>query len=261
MHAPLNKLDVLESRLAEDLRWLNLPAKSWVPRTRINGRPVLDVAVVGGGMLGLVTLAALRLLGIEQVRAFDKAAAGREGPWVTFARMTTLRTRKEVAGPALGIGSLSFRGWFEVQYGREAFDVLDYIPRGMWMDYLVWYRRVLALPVENDAPVRRLDLRPDGLVAIDIGEGDGMRTHLARRAVIATGLDGLGAPTLPDVAAALPKRFAAHGADPIDLYALRGKRVAVVGAGASAMDNAAAALDAGAARVDIFVRRPATSYS
>src|SRR5690606_5228404 len=37
--------------------------------------------------------------------------------------------------------------------------------------------------------------------------------------------------------------------------ALVGKRVAVVGAGASAMDNAAAALEAGAAQVDIFVRR------
>lgn len=255
MHAPLNKLDALESRLAEDLRWLNLPAKAWVPETRVDGRAVLDVAVVGAGMLGLVTLAALRLLGIERIQAFDKAPAAKEGPWVTFARMTTLRTRKEVAGPALGLGSLSFRGWFEVQYGRQVFDALDYIPRGMWMDYLVWYRRVLALPVENDAPVRRLDLRPDGLVELDVGEGDGTRTHLARRAVIATGLDGLGAPALPDVAAALPKRFVSHGADPIDLDALRGKRVAVVGAGSSAMDNAAAALEAGAARVDIFVRR------
>jgi cation diffusion facilitator CzcD-associated flavoprotein CzcO len=40
------------------------------------------------------------------------------------------------------------------------------------------------------------------------------------------------------------------------MTSLRGKRVAVVGAGASAMDNAAAALEAGAARVDIFIRRP-----
>jgi cation diffusion facilitator CzcD-associated flavoprotein CzcO len=47
----------------------------------------------------------------------------------------------------------------------------------------------------------------------------------------------------------------AHSADAIDFAALRGKRVGVVGAGASAFDNAGTALEAGAASVDLFIRR------
>ena len=44
-------------------------------------------------------------------------------------------------------------------------------------------------------------------------------------------------------------------AQPINFASLRGKNVAVVGAGASAFDNAAAALEAGAAEVHLFCRR------
>ena len=60
---------------------------------------------------------------------------------------------------------------------------------------------------------------------------------------------------MPPLADGIDRRFWAHSADPIDFESLRGKRVAVVGAGASAMDNAAVALEAGAARLDLFIRR------
>ncbi|MCS2608088.1 NAD(P)-binding domain-containing protein [Halomonas dongshanensis] len=240
-------LDQLEARVSQEMAWLNLPPKAWVPE-RAN---VLDVAVIGGGVLGLTALAALRRVGIENIRGFDRAPAGREGPWVTYARMETLRTRKEAAGTALGIPSLTFRAWYEAQFGVEAWNALGLIPRQQWMAYLVWYRRVLALPLVNDTPVTAVV--PEGDV---VHVTAGSETLTARRVVIATGLDGLGAPSLPDVAHRLPPRFRAHGADMIDMAALKGRRVAVVGAGASAMDNAAAALEAGAATVDIFVRRP-----
>ncbi|WP_126975020.1 FAD-dependent oxidoreductase [Frigidibacter oleivorans] len=246
-----DSLAALEQRLAEDLLWLNQPPKDWmIPR-----EGVLDVAVIGGGVMGLVTLAALRRLGVTHIRAFDKAPAGREGPWVTFARMETLRTRKEAAGPALGVPSLTFRAWYEAQFGREAWDRMVLAPREMWMDYLVWYRRVLDLPVTNDTRVTAV--QPEGaLVRLDLEGSEGAASVLARRVVLATGLDGLGAPALPAVARKVDARFVAHGADMIDMAALKGRRVAVVGAGASAMDNAAAALEAGAASCDIFVRRP-----
>jgi cation diffusion facilitator CzcD-associated flavoprotein CzcO len=45
-----------------------------------------------------------------------------------------------------------------------------------------------------------------------------------------------------------------HSADAIDFEALRGRRIGVLGAGASAFDNAACALEAGAT-VDLFARR------
>jgi cation diffusion facilitator CzcD-associated flavoprotein CzcO len=247
----------LERRLAQDLIWLNMPPKAWVPERLAESGRVRDVVVIGAGLGGLVALAALKMVGIGNTVAYDQAPEGREGPWVTFARMPTLRTRKEAAGPALGLAALTFRAWYEAQFGPAAFERMDLAPREIWMDYLLWYRRVLALPVENKARVGAVRLQDDGLIGVEVQQmGGTTRRVLARRLVLATGIDGLGGPSLPAVARRVAPRFVAHAAEPIDMQSLRGKRVAVVGAGASAMDNAAAVLEAGARRVDIFVRRP-----
>jgi cation diffusion facilitator CzcD-associated flavoprotein CzcO len=60
---------------------------------------------------------------------------------------------------------------------------------------------------------------------------------------------------MPEMVAALPAHLRAHAADPIEFGTLRGKVVGVLGAGASAMDNAATALEHGAAEVHLFCRR------
>ncbi|MFC7734997.1 NAD(P)-binding domain-containing protein [Roseomonas sp. GCM10028921] len=248
-------MDALEARLRQDLEFLELPAKPWVPeRAASDGRPVADVAIIGAGMAGLAAAAALRLDGIDRLRVLDRAERGQEGPWVTYARMETLRSPKGLAGPALGLPSLTFRAFFEAQHGRAAWDALGKIPRGMWMDYLNWYRRVMGVPVENGAHVSLIRPREDGLVALEMGEAPEI---LCRRLVLASGRDGLGGHFVPEMARGLDRRFWAHSREPISFEALRGKRVGVVGAGASAMDNAATALEAGAARLDLFVRRPA----
>jgi cation diffusion facilitator CzcD-associated flavoprotein CzcO len=68
---------------------------------------------------------------------------------------------------------------------------------------------------------------------------------------------GTGGPYIPAVLKeGLPGQLYAHTADPIDFAALRGKAVAVIGGAASAFDAAGVALEAGAASVDLFARRP-----
>lgn len=250
-------LPALQAKLRADLSVLELPAKSWVPARFFGQKRVRDVVVVGGGMCGLVALASLRLLGIDNVIGFDRAAEGREGPWVTFARMRTLRSPKQLTGPALGQPALTFRAWYEAQFGAEEWGKLDKIPRVLWMDYLVWYRQVLALPIENRTKVLAINPVEPGLLAVTIERLETGATEIvhARRVVLATGRDGLGAPFVPAFAQAVDRKFWAHSADDIDFEALRGKRVAVIGAGASAMDNAATALETGAASLDLFVRR------
>jgi FAD-dependent urate hydroxylase len=249
-------LDDLEARLRRDLECLELPGQPWVPlRETAEGRPVADVAVIGAGMCGLAAAAALRLLGIERVRVLDRASAGGEGPWVTFARMETLRSPKTLAGPALGLPALTFRAWFEAQHGAEGWERLGKVPRAMWMDYLVWYRRVMGVAVENGVSVALIRPRADGLIALDL-EG-GAEEVVCRRLVLATGRDGLGGPAVPEgLLEGVERRFWAHSAEAIDFAALRGRRVGVVGAGASAFDNAGEALEAGCASLDMFVRRP-----
>ncbi len=247
-------LAALEQRLAYELDCLQLPAPRWTPPREHQGQPVLDVAIIGAGMAGLALAAALKHLGVA-VAAYDQARAGWEGPWATTARMETLRSPKQLAGPALGIASLSFRAWFDAQFGAPAWAALDKIPRLQWMDYLRWYRQVLALPVHNEQQVSDVLPRADGLVELQLRGPAGAHRVWARRVVLATGRAGLGGAQLPAWARALPRSHCLHSGDAADYGTLAGLRVGVVGAGASAMDSAATALEAGAAAVHLLVRR------
>lgn len=254
---PATGLAGLESRLADDLSLLELPPKEWVPATEYDGKRVYDAVVVGAGMCGLVAAASLKMLGIHNVVCLDRAPQGLEGPWVTFARMETLRSPKQLTGPALGLPSLTFRAWYVAQFGQDTWEALGKIPKEQWMDYLVWYRKVLDLPVRNRVAVTGMTPVNNDLIALDATDlvsGRDERLY-ARHVVLATGRDGLGGGYVPDFVHHVDRRFWAHSADDIDFAALKGKRVAVIGAGASAMDNAATALEAGAAGVDMIIRR------
>ena len=77
-----------------------------------------------------------------------------------------------------------------------------------------------------------------------------------RRLVLATGRDGLGGATVPAFMRGVDRKFWAHSSDAMDYATLAGKHVGVVGAGASAMDSAATALENGAASVDMLISRP-----
>ncbi|WOD16088.1 NAD(P)/FAD-dependent oxidoreductase [Paraburkholderia kirstenboschensis] len=249
-------LAALEARLRQDLAWLELPAPSWVPAHFSDGDRALDVAIIGGGMAGLAASAELRLLGIDNQRVLDQAAEGQEGPWVTYARMQTLRSPKQLTGPALRLPALTFRAWYEAQFGRDQWEQLYKIPRVQWMEYLRWYRRILDLPVQNGVRITAVLPREDGLIELQAtGSETGNQRILARHVVLATGREGLGGPFVPEVARALPAHLYAHSSDDIHFSALRGRRVGMVGASASAFDNAASALEAGAASVDLFIRR------
>ena len=166
-----------------------------------------------------------------------------------------MRSPKQLAGPALGLPSLTFRAWFEAQFGSADWEALDKIPRLQWMDYLRWYRRVLALPVHNEHRITEVLPGADGLVLLRLQADGRERQAWARRVVLATGRAGLGGPWVPQWVQRLPRSRWAHSADEFDHGALRGLRVGVVGAGASAMDSAATALEADAARVHLLVRR------
>ena len=246
-------LAALEAQLQQDLEYLELPAKSWVPERTQDGAPVRDVVVIGAGMCGLAAVAKLQFSGISNVVAYDAAPAGLEGPWVTFARMETLRSPKSLLGPALGMAQLTFRAWFTAQWGKEAWQALDKIPKAQWMDYLIWYRKVLNLPVRNNVRVTHIGFAGD-LIALDVSGAETGRIY-TRRLVLATGRSGLGGFAVPDFLQGISRQFWAHSADDIDFAALQGKRIAVIGAGASSMDNAATALENGAGAVDLLIRR------
>jgi cation diffusion facilitator CzcD-associated flavoprotein CzcO len=242
-----------EAALRRDLDMLGLPPRNWTASVAgPDGAPMLDVLVIGAGMCGVAAAAALTFKGLRNIRVLDRAEEGVEGPWVTTARMRTLRSPKTLPGVALGIPALTFRAWFEAQHGVAGWEALYKIANRDWQDYLTWVRRSLDLPVQNGVGVARISPRTDA-VAVTLEDG---RVLHARRVVVATGRAGLGGLSVPaSVDATLWPDRAAHTGEAIDFSGLAGKTVAVLGAGPSAWDNAAAALEAGAMRVEMFARR------
>ncbi|HWJ72430.1 MAG TPA: NAD(P)/FAD-dependent oxidoreductase [Kaistia sp.] len=252
----MNSLDELTKRVRFELDCVAYPAREWVtPRSR-DGEAVLDVLIVGGGQNGLSLAFRLLRERVTNIRVLDRSPAGQAGPWINYARMQTLRTPKHVSGPELGLPSLSIRAWYEARFGAEAWAGVGKIPRQHWHDYLGWLQATVAIDVTNDAAVIDIEPLADDLFAVHAVIASKPERLLTRHVVLATGIEGAGQWQVPAmIADALPKERYAHTAETIDFAALNGKRVGVIGAGASAFDNAAMALEAGARAVDLFARR------
>ena len=253
---PHPDLTELEQRVRFELDCLGYPTRPWtIPRSR-NGTHVHDVIIVGGGQSGVSIAFRLLRERITNLRVLDRNPAGLEGPWLSFARMHSLRTPKIVTGPDLGIPSLSARAWWQACFGEASWQELNKIPRESWQAYLMWVRQTAGIDVSNDAEVTDIEPLDDGLLAVHATIGGARQKLLARKVVLATGMEGSGRWVVPSaITEALPRQCYAHTAEPIDFSLLAGKAVVVVGAGASAFDNAAMALESGAMSVELLVRR------
>ncbi len=252
-HGPLDALAALAARVRDDLDRVAHPRAKWLqPRIGPDGEPALDVLVVGGGQSGLGIAVGLLRAQVDNILVVDRAARDAEGPWLSYARMHTLRSPKDYTGPDLDLPSLCYQSWHEARHGPAHWRSLGLIAREDWAAYLGWVRDTVGVPVRNSTAVTDIAPAGGGLLAATFADGG---TRYARKVVLATGQDGMGEWWMPPVLAALPAALRAHAADPIDFAALRGRRVAVLGAGASAFDNAAAALEAGAADVALYCRR------
>lgn len=245
----------LETKIQRDLELLNLPAPSW----RQLEDDICDVAIIGGGQAGIAIAHALELEGIYNVRVFDSANEGQEGPWLTTARMRTLRSGKKLRGPAL-LPNLTFQAWCEAKYGKSTWDKVGKIPTKAWGKYLQWIRKVLGISVFNGWNLQLILPNPDESLTLVFNRD---RKVVCKKIVLATGSTGFGGPEIPDFIKTIPKKFWAHTSQRMDPEFFRGKQIAVVGVGASGFDAAAVALEHGAKGVQMIMRRenlPTVSY-
>ena len=254
-------LAALAADVRRDFERMLFPAANWVPPVAgPDGRPALDVLVIGGGMCGQTAAFALARDGVRNIRVIDRSARGREGPWGTYARMDTLRSPKHLTGPDLGLPALTFRAWYEAQHGADGWLHLYKIATSDWLAYLLWVRDTVPIPIENGVAATLIDL-DRGFARVQLAGPDGAETVYARKVVLAGGRDGAGAPYAPPFPSLGPVPLAArdrifHSSDSIDFARFKGGRVGVLGASASAFDNAAVALETEAAQVSLFSRRP-----
>lgn len=251
-------LEALNERVKADLSYLAFGGTDWVlPRDPSEGH-VYDVVIVGGGQSGLGAAFGLLRERISNILIIDENSEGLEGPWETYARMVTLRTPKHLTSIDLGIPSLTFRSWWEAQVGSLGWEELEKIPRSDWMNYLRWYRQILGLPVLNEVKLKLIEPTEEGIHRLHLEGAGAPPTNmlLARKVVLATGIQGGGEWHVPPmIAEKLPKYLYAHTSEVIDFESLKGKKIAILGGGASAFDNANFALSEGVAEAHIFVRR------
>ncbi|NTX33872.1 NAD(P)/FAD-dependent oxidoreductase [Myxococcus sp. CA033] len=256
---PVPGLVALEEALRKDLERLEYPRRSWVlPRRTRAGKAVLDVLIIGGGQSGLTAAFGLMREKVPNLLVVDDGEQDLAGPWKTFARMHTLRTPKHLTGPDHNLPNLCFQSWFEAQYGEAAWTSLERIPKELWADFLGWYRRTLGIPVRCRSRAGALTWSAEDdcfqVPLEDLRTGQ-VEVLPARKIVLATGIDGSGRWEVPAVVAGLPRELYAQTREDIDFEALRGRKLGVLGAGASAFDNASVALEHGAGEVHLFYRR------
>ena len=246
----------LEAQTQKAMRWAGRNPADWVrPRSGADH----NVVIVGGGQSGTAIAYALKRKGIGGVDVIDRAAPGETGIWRTIARMRQLRTPKALAGPEHGNPALSFRAWFETLNGPAAFDALDRIPRLTWADYLDWFRQTTDTTVRYGT--RLIEIEPQGdLLRLHLEIDGAPRVETARKVVLANGYAGAGGPNIPGFLRTLPSNLWTHTAYAVPFDTMKGKVVGVIGAGASAFDAAAVALESGAAEVHMFNRRPYIDY-
>jgi FAD-dependent urate hydroxylase len=251
-----NTLAALETQVRDDLAKTSHPNAVWLePVMGPDGKPALDVLIVGAGQSGITTAFGLMRSQVTNILTLDKAEEGQEGPWLSYARMHTLRSPKHFTGPDLDIPSLTYQSWHEARFGKEHWQNLTLIPRVLWVEYLLWFRRTVGVNVRNGCELLEIAPAANGLLAATVERAGAVETLYARKMVLATGQEAMGNWTIPEPLRHLPGTLVARTSDPIDFEALRGKNVAVIGAGATAFDNAATALEAGAAQVHLLCRR------
>jgi NADPH-dependent 2,4-dienoyl-CoA reductase/sulfur reductase-like enzyme len=205
--------------------------------------PSCDVAVIGAGPYGLATTVQLRRAGVD-ARVFGDPMSF----WRAMPKGMFLRSNWSATNMIERSGELSLEA-----YRAETGDRFSTpVPLDRFVAYGDWVQR-RAVPDVDRRQVRRLSRR-DGAFALELEDGERLE---ARRVVVACGIGRFA--WRPRGFEDLAPELVSHTGEHADLARFRGRRVAVIGGGQSALESAALLHEAGA-DVEVFVRRPAIVY-
>jgi thioredoxin reductase len=200
-----------------------------------------DVAIIGAGPYGLSIAAHLKALGVD-FRIFGN-------PMQTWLEHMPEGMRLKSEPFASSLFDPDSRFTLEV-YCREKGIPYAKIGRPVPLEVFSSYGLEFQKRFVPDLEKKLVDSlqRCEGGFRIRLEDGESL---LARRIVVAAGLTHYG--YVPPILAALPKDFMTHSSKHHTLDHFKGREVAVVGAGASAIDLAALLHQAGA-QVQILAR-------
>jgi len=199
------------------------------------------VAIIGAGPYGLAVASHLRKAGVE-TRLF--------GEVMEFWRRhmpNGMLVRSEWAGTHIADPHRALTlDQYEAERGAQL--PRPRLPREDFIAYALWYQR-RAVPDVEERRVRRLENGDSGF-CLTLDDGEVVR---AERIVVATGLTYFA--SRPPAFASVPTALAPHSSDVPDPESFRGLRVAIVGAGQSALELAALLREADA-EVEVIARAP-----
>jgi len=203
---------------------------------------VLPVVIVGAGPYGLSVAAHLAARGIE-TRVFGQ-------PMSFWSGIAAAGSRRFLKSYCFGTNlSTPRHGYSFADYNRpRGLETFEPCPIGNFADYGRWFQQQIV-PWVEPVDVRHVACS-QGRFHLTLAND---ATLTATQVVLATGLSGFA--YVPQVLAALPPALCTHTAQVRSFSAFAGRRVAVIGAGQSALEAAALLQEAGAFP-QLLVREP-----
>jgi FAD-dependent urate hydroxylase len=202
----------------------------------------IDVAIIGAGPYGLSLAAHLRAAGVEY-REFGAPM----GLWRdAMPRGMYLKSQGFASNLSHPEGSHTLEAFCRATgqpYAKSGWPV----PLEVFVNYGRWFQSELALTVEEEH-VTAISPQDDGF-GVSLANGDRV---CARKVVVAIGVERFA--YVPPALARLPAPLCTHSSAHADPALLRGREVAVIGAGQSALELAALLHESGAA-VQLLTRK------
>jgi FAD-dependent urate hydroxylase len=207
-----------------------------------------EVVIIGAGPFGLSISAHLSALGV------DHLTVGRPmDTWRTYMPDGMLMKSEPYASTIASPGGKYDVAAYCGAHGLDYVDRVGPLTRERFLEYADWYAKQLVPDVRDETVTEVVPV--DGGFRVTFADAAPV---VARQVVVATGV--LPYQHLPAELAGLPAELVTHTAQHHDLDEFKGRRVAVVGAGQSALETAALLHEAGVS-VQVIARASKLNWS
>jgi pyridine nucleotide-disulfide oxidoreductase len=205
------------------------------------GMTITDVTILGAGPYGLAAGAHLRQIKGLELRIFGEPMEFWSSHMPEGMLLRSPWAASHISDPQAALTMDAFRN----EIGTR---IPEPIPLDRFVEYGLWFQRQAVPEIDR----RRITRIERGSSTFRLTLSDGEQFH-SRRVVVAAGVGSFAC--RPQQFAGLPSELVTHVSDQRDVRRFNGKRVAVIGAGQSALESAALVHEAGG-DVEVIVRAP-----
>jgi FAD-dependent urate hydroxylase len=200
-----------------------------------------DVAVLGAGPYGLAAAAHLQMIKGLDVRVFGEPMEFWKSQMPEGMLLRSPWAASHISDPQTALTMDAFGNAIGTRIPTP-------IPLDRFVEYGLWFQRQ-AVPEIDRRRITRIERDSNGFRLI---LSDNEQFH-SRRVVVAAGIGSFA--RRPQPFEGLPSELVTHVSDQRDVRRFVGKRVAIIGAGQSALESAALIREAGG-DVEVIVRAP-----